>query len=336
MRFLIAALILVSTAAAQAAAPANDVPIRIFADGDPPSQVLIEDHSGTKRFLHVSNYWEGRDPSTGAWAVHKLVLFYSDNPVPIALRTLWTQPRLDVTIVYRRYKSCNPADVAPIRQAAAAGTASARIQAVIGARQLLMLTANACPPFVRRELATLYLEASCSLARDTDYFVLSEEAKDLFIAAQNDKAQALARVAMCEKDMRRAEVQPLLAMQDQAIQEQRLADFASINAELASMRAQPQWADVLADSDVARHVAQSSQIGHLLLAAQTAQDPDQAVATHAALLQIGRDPRFAEVVKSTGLDVAQLEQRQSVLQSHALQAAVTRAAAASAAMDGPR
>jgi hypothetical protein len=317
-------LILPGLAAAQTRGPDNDVPIRIFVEGDPPSQVVFEDSSsGTSRFSHVSTYWEGHHPSKGAWALHKVALFYSDNPVPLALRTLWTQPRLDVTIVYRRYAACNPADVTRVEQAAQAATASARIQAVIGARQLLMLTENVCPDFAKRQLANVYFDASCALAKTTDYFVVSDEAKSQLIRNVPDKAAALTRIAVCEKEMRRAAVQPLMALQDEAIRQGRFADFASINGELAAMRAEPEWADVLAEPAISTRLAQSAQIGVLLQAARRARDPERALAVNAALIQLGRDRAYAETIRATSLDVGSLTQEQVGLRAELLRRSET-------------
>jgi hypothetical protein len=339
MKLFLAASILLfpCAAAAQTTGPTNDVPIRIVADGDPPSQVVFEDSSGTKSLTHVANYWEGHHSSKGAWAVHKLALFYSDSPVlPLALRTLWTRPSLEVTIAYHRYTGCNQPDVDLITKTAKSESASALTQAVIGARQLLMLTANACPPFVRHVLADVYFNASCTLAKTTDYFVVSEEAKNQLIANAANRADAQKRIASCDKDMRRAAVQPLVALQDKAIRDGHLGDFLNLNAELAAMRSAPEWADVLAEPATSTHLAQSSQIGHLLVAAQNARDPDQAVATNAALVEIGRNPEFAEAVHSTGLNVQGLQRVQSALLARALEAAVAKASPAERVSAGPK
>jgi hypothetical protein len=183
----------------------NDVPITITWQGRGPTSVAFEDSSvGRIEFTPKPGRFVGHRRTTGNWAIHVVTLNYSGDDFPLALRTRFDNPGVTLRIDTPDALACNQTNVAALEQVSEAGPQATRMRALLQARQMLGRPISLCTDFGKRRLARVYFRMSCSLARDTGFFAVSEEAKYYLRRTARPPADAENEIRQCEAAIRRA------------------------------------------------------------------------------------------------------------------------------------
>ena len=170
---------LVSQSATAQPAVVNGVPITITWQGNTgPRSVAFEDSSvGRIEFTPKPGRFVGHRRTTGNWAIHLVTLDYGGDDFPLALRTRYDNPGVTLRIDTPAAMACNQANMRVLEQVSEASPQATRLRTLLQARQMLRRSTSQCADFGRRLLARVYFRMSCSLARDTVFFAVSNEAK---------------------------------------------------------------------------------------------------------------------------------------------------------------
>jgi hypothetical protein len=235
---ILSGLVAPGTVAQTQPVPDNVVPIRVQWDGPPPTRVSFD--GGADFDLH-GDFFEGRRPAKGMWALQKLAIVYGTYEVPLRVITRVGEPDLKFRVFNAQYGQCDPDEVNTIYRASLEGTVNARIAAMMRARRLVELEKDPCPTLERRKMAKMYFRLNCSLARDKDAFIaLSEEAAGRYeeLAVTPDEKR---EARSCSGVGEAGPLRQLLLARNAAKQEGDIGRFNALNAELLQHVGEDAW-----------------------------------------------------------------------------------------------
>src|SRR3954466_5352344 len=172
---ILAAAIAVFAQVAAAQHPlVNDVPIRVTWQVKGPSNVAFEEGDGHTAFTPGPGYFEGHRPVRGSVAYHNITLTYGKEDFPISLRTRYDMDHVGLQIDGPADLACTAQTVQRLTAVLETSAQATRLRTMVQARQLLRRQTDLCVDFGRRALAGVYFRMSCSLAKSTDFFLVSE------------------------------------------------------------------------------------------------------------------------------------------------------------------
>ena len=299
----------------------NQVPILVYWVNTPPTGVAFQDaRRGSIPFDRERDHFRGVRPVRGSWAFHDLALAYGQQEAPLALRTRYDAPSIRLEVALPTAASCTPAGVNSLRRVSENAPYRTRLTSMLAARHLLELRANVCPAWAQRDLAEIYFNMNCSLAKSTDYFRLSEEVKERYLQYARNAAQARQRIEACENQTRGVTLAALLDLREQAFDVRDLAMFEAINGELATYYENDDWRGGFVAQHISLDAIRAAQLRGLYarqIEAGRARDYATALGYNGQLLRLKGDNSFDAAFGRISLSREQLETDRAFLETRA-------------------
>lgn len=324
----VALLVVATTAVMQGAGSRaepvrNEVPIRVYwekaAGKATLSGVSVDDPNlGAVPFKLESDHFEGQRQAQGSWAFHDVTLFYSGEAAPLALRTRAGLPGIRIDVGLPSFTSCRREKLDALRAVSRNAPMQTRVNAMLAARHLLKLHSNACPSWARKDLAEIYFVMSCSLAKQTNFYRVSEEAKDIYRELARKPASAEDEITKCDAQTLGSAVKSLHDASRSALAAGNFASFAALNTELRDQALDGAWASGYAVQGLDVDVLRADYLKALYDQQQIAvsrRQLDTAVEYNQQLNELLAQSGYEEAFRRASLNAMRIEQDRAFIES---------------------
>lgn len=305
-------------------APRNAVPISIYWSKAPGkaalSNVAFEDANlGAINFTANSDHFAGTRQADGSWAFHDVTLSYGSEAAPLALRTRAGTPGIRIDVAMPNYTACRREILDGLKKIPSSAPIPTRINAMLSARHLLALHSNMCPEWAQKDLAEIYFVMSCSLAKQSRFFRVPEEAKDRYRQLGRKTASGKdEEIAACDRQTYGLAVLELDQAAKAALAKKDIETFGSINEELGQLASDPDWAGGLSaqglDEDTLRARSLKLLYGQQQEALQR-KDFDGALQQNSKLKELLDDKEFSRAFDKVSLDEKRLEEDRAFIEN---------------------
>jgi hypothetical protein len=306
----LAGLIAVVTQAAAQSRLLNDVPIRITWRAKGPDRVAFEGRNGRTDFTRAADHFEGRRPVPGSVAYHNLALSYGSEDFPITLRTVYDMDHIGLQIDAPTDMACTSQAVRGLAAVPEASAQTTRLRTMVQARHLLRRQTDVCVDFGRRALAGVYFRMSCSLARSTDFFMVSEEAKTYFRQTAVDAETAEQAIRDCDAATQIADARRLADARLVARQAGNFERAAAISGEWTILSQDEAWRSALATQQIDPDHIRRAQVADLVDwqdASRVTGDYRQALDLNRQLSEFSRNPLYVPALNAASITPARLQ-----------------------------
>ena len=301
----------------------NAVPINIYwskVTGKAPlSNVTFQDENqGAIPFRRAADHFTGIREVKGSWAFHDLALSYGSDEAPLALRTRAGISGIRIDIALPTFASCRREKLTELKSVPRNAPVPTRINAMLAARHLLSLRANGCPFWAQKDLAEIYFVISCSLAMQTSYFRVSEEAKESYRKLARNRASAEGEIANCDTQTLGAAIKTLHEASRKTLTKGDFAAFQALNAELRDKAGEVDWAQGFAVQKLDENVLRADLLKAFYEQQQAAlsrREYDAALQFNGQLKMFLAQGEFAEAFKKISLDANRLEQDREFIEN---------------------